>query len=133
MAKKKPSASVGSVAYRYRCTIVRWLDGDSCDVSVDVGFSITLHMRIRVYGINCPEVHSRNLKEKAAGLAALSEAQKLCIAGSVVWIQSHKSTESDKFGRWLAEITLTDGSDFATSMVAAGVAKLYFGVGVKPT
>lgn len=118
---------MGSVAYDYRCKVVRWLDGDTLDVDIDLGFSISLRQRVRVYGINCPESKSRNKEEKTAGLAAKSFAEDQAPMGSVVTIRSHKAGDDDeKFGRWLAEVKVSDG-DFAGLMLSNKHARAYTG------
>ena len=56
--------------YHYRAKVVRTVDGDTIDVELDLGFDITLKARVRLVGINTPESRTRDLEEKAAGLAA---------------------------------------------------------------
>ena len=41
--------------YCYRATVLRVVDGDTIDVMLDLGFSVSLKERIRFYGINAPE------------------------------------------------------------------------------
>lgn len=113
--------------YHYQAKILRWLDGDTCDVEIDLGFSITIHKRVRVYGINTPEVHSANPVEKQAGLRAKQFAETLAAPGSVVEARTHKEGEDDKFGRYLAVLTLPGGEDFSELMLENGHAVAYFG------
>ena len=56
--------------YEYNATIRRWVDGDTVDVTLDLGFDILYNNRIRLYGINTPESRTRDLEEKERGLAA---------------------------------------------------------------
>jgi hypothetical protein len=44
------------------------VDGDTVDLDLDLGFSITLRQRVRLYGIDAPEVHTKDPIEKAKGL-----------------------------------------------------------------
>lgn len=114
--------------YQYRCEILSWLDGDTARVAVDLGFGIWLHETVRVDGINTPEIHSKNAAEKKAGLLSKSHAEVLAPVGAVLGIQTAKAgKDREKFGRWLARITLGDGRDFASAMIAAGQAKEYHG------
>lgn len=118
----------GSATYDYRCTIRRVIDGDTLDVSIDLGFGIQRQDRVRAYGLNCREIHSRDAKEKRAGLVDKEFATALLPAGTEVTIRSHKpANPEEKYGRWLATITLPDGRDFAESMIAAGCGVPYFG------
>ena len=57
--------------YEYRVIIDRWVDGDTVDVDIDLGFGVWLKdQRVRLYGINAPESRTRDLEEKKLGLAA---------------------------------------------------------------
>lgn len=118
--------------YEYTCTILRWIDGDSCEVVTDLGFHISVRQTVRVYGINTPETHTKNVDEKQRGLAAKAFAESLAPVGSKVTIKSHKADDTDKYNRWLADITMSDGSNFGSIMIRDGHAKEYFGIGVKP-
>lgn len=112
----------GSARYAYRCQVLDWIDGDTLHVDADLGFSLHLHFTVRVAGIDAPELHGET---KAAGVAALNHARTIAPAGCFVIAQTAKS--GDKFGRWLAKVTLDDGRDFAAQMIAAGHAKSYDG------
>ena len=50
--------------YEYSATIRRWVDGDTVDVTLDLGFDILYNNRIRLFGINTPESRTRDLDEK---------------------------------------------------------------------
>jgi micrococcal nuclease len=48
--------------------VAKVVDGDTVDLDLDLGFSITLRQRVRLYGIDAPEVHTKDPIEKAKGL-----------------------------------------------------------------
>ena len=57
--------------YEYRATLLKVVDGDTIDVSIDCGFGIVLsNQRIRLYGIDTPESRTRDLEEKKFGKLA---------------------------------------------------------------
>ena len=57
--------------YEYRATIVRWVDGDTVDLDIDLGFGIVYaNQRVRLFGIDAFESRTRDLQEKQKGLAA---------------------------------------------------------------
>ena len=56
--------------YEYKAIIRRVVDGDTVDVTLDLGFNILYNSRIRLHGIDAPESRTRDLEEKARGLAA---------------------------------------------------------------
>ena len=57
--------------YNFRVTeINRVVDGDTIDVTIDLGFDLYKKERVRVAGVDTPEKRTRNLEEKALGLDA---------------------------------------------------------------
>jgi micrococcal nuclease len=114
---------MGSASYTYRAVIREWLDGDTVEVDVDLGFGIHKIDRVRLYGINCPE---KTGTTKPAGLAAKAFAANLAPPGSEVAIKSYKSGV-EKFGRWLATIVLDCGTDLAAEMIRTGHGVEYHG------
>ena len=56
--------------YTYKIKLDRVLDGDTIDATIDLGFDISVKKRIRFQGINAPESRTKDLEEKAKGLAA---------------------------------------------------------------
>ena len=57
--------------YNFRVISVdKVVDGDTIDVTLDLGFSICKSERIRVAGIDTPEKRTRNLEEKELGIDA---------------------------------------------------------------
>ena len=56
--------------YEYKAVVDRVVDGDTIDVTIDLGFSVWKKIRVRMEGINTPESRTRDLEEKKRGLAA---------------------------------------------------------------
>ena len=78
------------------------VDGDTIDVIIDLGFSISVKKRVRLYGINTPEVRTRDKEEKVKGLAAKDRLIELCMTDSPhLLIKCHGI---GKYGRILGEI-----------------------------
>ena len=51
--------------YTYRVkSINRIVDGDTIDVTIDLGFSININQRIRVAGIDSPENEQGTLRKR---------------------------------------------------------------------
>ena len=64
--------------YNFRVvSIDKVVDGDTIDVTIDLGFDLFKKERVRVAGIDTPEKRTRNLEEKALGLDATA------------WIKDH--------------------------------------------
>tara|TARA_R100001244_G_scaffold39749_1_gene35619 strand:+ start:362 stop:811 length:450 start_codon:yes stop_codon:yes gene_type:complete len=88
--------------FRYSAKIVKIVDGDTVDVDIDLGFSVILaNQRLRLYGIDTPEVRTRDLLEKEAGNLAKARVEELLVIGESypIW-----TVEKGKFGRYLAKI-----------------------------
>ena len=90
--------------YHYKIKkIERIVDGDTLDVSIDLGFGITISQRVRLKGIDAAETRTKDLKEKAEGLLAKEWLEKeLSKPGE--WII--ETTKDDKYGRILGTLYL---------------------------
>ena len=88
-------------AFIYHAELERVVDGDTIDVTLDLGFNVKLHkQRCRLAGIDTPESRTRDLDEKKKGLAAKARNKELLEAG-VFKIVSYGT---GKFGRVLGEV-----------------------------
>ena len=57
--------------YNFRVIKVnRVVDGDTIDVTIDLGFDLYKKERVRVAGVDTPEKRTRDLEEKALGIDA---------------------------------------------------------------
>ena len=57
--------------YNFRVVSVdKVLDGDTIDVTIDLGFDLFKKERVRIAGVDTPEKRTRNLEEKALGIDA---------------------------------------------------------------
>ena len=90
--------------FDYRCKLTRVVDGDTIDVNLDLGFNVWHKARVRMLGIDTPESRTRNLEEKALGLASKARLKEL-LKGKIVEIECSK--ENGKFGRVLGIVWAT--------------------------
>ena len=65
--------------YEYKAVVDRVVDGDTIDVTIDLGFSVWKKMRVRMEGINTPESRTRDLEEKKRGLAAKDRLKEILL------------------------------------------------------
>ena len=57
--------------YNFRVTkINKVLDGDTIDVTIDLGFDLYKKERVRIAGVDTPEKRTRDLEEKELGIHA---------------------------------------------------------------
>ena len=99
--------------YTYKITPIKIIDGDTIDAEIDLGFDVKVKKRIRFMGINTPESRTRDLEEKARGLAAKDRVKQLLEGCKNITLKSHGV---GKFGRCLGEIhiDMVDGQDKLT-------------------
>jgi len=120
-------------AYRYVATVSAVHDGDGFTADVDLGFGVWLRgQTFRLFGCNARELTEPGGPEARDALVGL-----LLDAGANVGT-GHRgviltSVKPDKYGgRWLARVTLPDGSDLVAGLVADGWAAPWDGKGAKP-
>ena len=111
--------------YTYKAKLDRVIDGDTIDANIDLGFDITIHKRIRLTGIDTPESRTRDLEEKARGLASKARLIELLGDGNFIL----ESREVGKFGRVLGTIyTIAEESiNINDTLVEEGYAVEYHG------
>ena len=118
--------------YEYKIKLDRVIDGDTVDAYIDLGFDVSVKKRIRFMGINTPESRTRDLEEKARGLAAKERVQELLEGCENIKLTSHGV---GKYGRCLGElfIDIIDDREKLTLesvnqlLIREGHAKEYFG------
>ena len=129
MAKKKSKTPINVQnkqvePFIYQATLVKVVDGDTIDVTLDLGFDVLLHnQRVRLAGIDTPESRTRNLEEKKLGLAA-KERLKEILAEHKFKIQS---LGKGKYGRILGIPHTEDGQNICQMLVDEGHAREYDG------
>jgi micrococcal nuclease len=94
-------------------------DGDSVTLDISLGFDITIKQKVRLLGIDTPEIRG---KERLDGLIARDRLREL-IDGKDIIIVTHKD-RGGKYGRLLATIYL-DGVDINQQLVDEGLAEVY--------
>jgi len=107
-------------------SIDRIVDGDTIDISIDLGFDLTKKERVRLAGIDTPEKRTKDLAEKKMGYQAteflemhLLEATKLTV----------KTEKDGKFGRMLGWLYKSDKDTMSINqiMIDKGYAWSYDG------
>ena len=108
--------------FEYFARVHEVIDGDTVDVSVDLGFHIQHLIRLRLYGINTPELKSKDKAEKELAIVAKTRLIEL-IEGKIVKVKTRKDS-TDKYGRYLAEIYLNE-EHINDKLILEGLAKEY--------
>lgn len=112
--------------WEYRATPINVVDGDTFDATVDLGFSVSLNMRLRLLGIDTPEP---NGDTRDAGIAAQVFTND--------WLMQHadqnghilittiadrrQRDKRDSFGRYLAMVwNIAKSANLNEALIAAG-------------
>ena len=119
--------------YNFRVIeINRVVDGDTIDVTIDLGFDLHKKERVRVAGVDTPEKRTRDLEEKALGYDAtnwLKDKLSEAISGADdLIIRTELVGGVGKYGRLLGWLYIGD-SDLSLNeqMIAEGYAWAYDG------
>lgn len=108
--------------YEYKANITRVVDGDTVDATVDLGFGIFTILRLRLMEINTEELTDKNMEKRSMAVAAKNRVQSLLLDnGTNVTIKTIKD-KKEKYGRYLANIFLTDGRCINAILVEEGLA-----------
>jgi micrococcal nuclease len=107
--------------YRLKA-VAKVVDGDTVDLDLDLGFSITLRQRVRLYGIDAPEVRTKDPIEKAKGLASQAFVSQWFERGGDVLVRTSKE---EKYGRMLADCYREGEPSLCTELLERGLAKPY--------
>lgn len=112
--------------YQYKIKeILKVVDGDTVDITIDLGFDVTVKQRVRLDGIDAPEHISSNPEEKK-----LASESKEYLEN---WLKNQKdliisTTKDDKYGRILAKISTSDNKICINEeMIRLGYAWTYDG------
>ena len=89
--------------YTYSAKIVRWVDGDTLIVDIDLGFRVTRQERLRLARINTPELNSAVPFQVRKAKHARATAKKFAPEGDWVTIKTSKN-KIDRYARYIAEV-----------------------------
>ena len=85
------------------------VDGDTIDVEIDLGFSVSYAQRLRLAGIDTPESRTTDKAEKILGLEAKEYLKSKVKDAKEVIVKTEKPDSSEKYGRILGWVYV-DGS-----------------------
>ena len=119
--------------YNFRVIkINKVVDGDTIDVTIDLGFDLLKKERVRIAGIDTPEKRTRNLDEKALGIDA-TEWLKSKLTDTIkgddeLLIRTELIGGVGKYGRLLGWLYIGDSNvSINEQMISQGYAWEYDG------
>jgi len=92
--------------YTYKAIVDKVVDGDTLKVTIDLGFTVLWKSSCRFYGVNTPELKSKDAGQKSRAQAAKKFVSDTLPQGSEILIHSR---ELDKYGRPLVDIFYGEG------------------------
>lgn len=105
--------------YSYKALVTNVVDGDTVDLSIDLGFNIWHNIRVRLIGIDTPEKWHPYGKVVTKFLKQHIEGKKVKI----------NVTKKDKYGRYLVSIFTLENMTMSVNnlLTSLGMAKSYHG------
>lgn len=116
--------------YWRACAVLRVVDGDTVDLEIDLGFRTYAEHRVRLLGIDAPELRGPRAQPVPAR-AAMRFADD--------WLREHaphgggrpphrfafnlRSEKADSFGRYLGLVECRDGHSLTEALLEAGHAR----------
>ena len=119
--------------YNFRVTeINKVLDGDTIDVTIDLGFDLFKKERVRVAGVDTPEKRTRNLEEKELGIDATNwlkkELEDVLAGDDELIVRTELHGGVGKYGRLLGWLYVGDDEvSLNEQMITQGYAHAYDG------
>jgi len=120
--------------YNFRVvSIDKVLDGDTIDVTIDLGFDLYKKERVRIAGVDTPEKRTRDLEEKALGIDATNWLKKkledtIAGEGDELSIRTELVGGMGKYGRLLGWLYINEDTiSLNEQMIEEGYAWEYDG------
>ena len=119
--------------YNFRVIKVdKVLDGDTIDVTIDLGFDLYKKERVRVAGVDTPEKRTRNLEEKELGIDATNwlkkELEDVLAGDDELIVRTELHGGVGKYGRLLGWLYVGDETvSLNEQMITQGYAHAYDG------
>ena len=108
------------------------MDGDTIDVTIDLGFDLFKKERVRVAGVDTPEKRTRNLEEKELGIDATNwlkkELEDVLAGDDELIVRTELHGGVGKYGRLLGWLYVGDEQvSLNEQMITQGYAHAYDG------
>lgn len=102
-----PASNYEVQMFEYACKIENVVDGDTLDIVMDLGFNIILRERVRLLGVNTPEVFGPKACDAGKAASAFTKqwvADQQTKSGHFLYT-SDKYNAREKYGRCLGRIS----------------------------
>ena len=114
----------GFQMYKYKARLIRVVDGDTIDCILDLGFDVSIKERVRLKGLDTPEIRTKDLNEKELGFKAKKFVEDMfqdkgLEAGSPDFIIETEYRRG-KYGRTIGTITFQDDTVLNEMLITSG-------------
>jgi micrococcal nuclease len=93
--------------YKYKAKVLRIVDGDTLDLTVDLGFGFTFRARVRLADFDAPESFRPSCQaEKEHANEVVAFLEEVIPKGTEVLLDTNKT---GKYGRWIGDIEARGG------------------------
>ena len=115
--------------FEYRIKqVLKVVDGDTVDVDIDLGFSISYSQRLRLAGIDTPESRTKDKFEKTLGLESKEYLRSKLKDSEFILVKTEKPDSTEKYGRILGWIYVNgETKSLNEQMIEDGYAWVYMG------
>jgi micrococcal nuclease len=100
--------------------VAKVVDGDTVDLDLDLGFSLTLRQRVRLYGIDALELRCKGPFEKAKGQEGQAFVAQCFQQPGPVLVGT---TKEEKVGRMLADCYREGAPSLCAELLQQGLAR----------
>jgi len=102
--------------------VIRVIDGDTFDVDLPDALNNRSFTRVRLWGLDCPEVQTHNHPGEPWADEATAFAREL-LDGTTVTLHLESHRERGTFGRVLAHVEIADRGSLNLLLLEAGLAR----------
>lgn len=106
-----------------RAEVVQVIDGDTFEAAAQIWLGEAIDIRVRIEGIDAPELHARCDEERVRAEAARDFLSRRLAGGEVELSQ----VRYDKYGGRIRAVVRDGSGDVGRAMIAAGFARPYHG------
>lgn len=89
---------LAKLLHNYEAKLVRVIDGDTIELMIDVGFYFWYKTKVRLLGVDTPEIKGET---RDLGLVSKAYVEEALGHATDMYVHTEKG---DSFGRWLAEL-----------------------------
>lgn len=114
---------INKPSFKYKAKVLDAYDGDTITILLDVGFKISIKERVRLYGIDAPEMRG---EERPMGIISRDWLRGK-ILGKDIIVETFKEDKRKygKYGRFLAILYLPDEQvNINQQMIDLGLAEV---------